>query len=311
MILYRYVTADVGIQILKNRTIRFSKFNTLHDPLESILNVNYQYGDKPITEKFTNRLNHKPLYDAITAQVGDDLYKQYLATTNEQISKDRFNEKMSNLVEFRVDGKRVTFFEYLANKADEVKPKIIDLFSNNLPGAVADEVAVLCLTQAPDNEQMWAYFAGGHSGVVLGFNGDDPYFAHKVKVRYDDVKKNTDYDMAIPVEEQSLEKLQSVFGVKREGYFFEDEYRVFLSSKNLCKTEFPDDRGYDVLVKDLPVQALTTVIMGYGIVPNNRTEIESTLNQTHYKGVKKKKAIIDISLNKIRIVDSDSFAILF
>src|SRR5262249_33519683 len=66
----------------------------------------------------------------------------------------------------------------LAAKAVEDYPRDAAEFRLTHQSTISREFGLICLSEVPDDILMWSHYTEGHSGLVIGFNTTDEFFAH-------------------------------------------------------------------------------------------------------------------------------------
>lgn len=134
---------------------------------------------------------------------------------------------------------------YREDTPDPVRGLLAEIRHRTKTGAWRDAVAILCLTRAPLNPLMWAHYADGHRGFVLGFDVKTSGFAdeatnlvpaHYGSVIYTNTRRPSPLLSQTPgrmsiAREYSFrpelgEKLQRLFLQKATHWAYEEEVRV-------------------------------------------------------------------------------------
>jgi hypothetical protein len=130
---------------------------------------------------------------------------------------------------------------------------ISEKFRQNIP----NDVAVLCLSEQPDDILLWSHYADSHRGVCFGFSvGDDPLFAQEIaKVTYQNNFPICEYfDQPEDVE-------RIAFSTKSSQWSYEAEWRVIRVDTGPGTYQFAPG-------------TLRDVILGSEIDPSDRKSIE-------------------------------------
>jgi len=86
-----------------------------------------------------------------------------------------------------------------------------------------DELRICSLSRDPLNTLMWSYYAGGHTGIVLGFKIRSPRSRLIKDVRYDSKMKIGPQHANLP----PFELAQEILSQKQQNWIHEKEVRVF------------------------------------------------------------------------------------
>ena len=81
-----------------------------------------------------------------------------------------------------------------------------------------DELGVFCLTARPDNQLMWVNYARSHTGFVLGFRTDVPFFQADGRTLREVV-----YQSHPPLFDTTSE--ESACFYKSQAWYYEEEWR--------------------------------------------------------------------------------------
>jgi len=134
-------------QILTHKTIYLGRYTYLNDPFECIANIDYTLGvDDSILEK----------YHAIAAP---EIAKN---SPQNQLTLAQLKEEVSR---FKREG--MSHFYH---------PALVS--GNSLP------FGIYSLCEDPDNNEMWSYYGGGHSGVCIIFKIDRTAIISELKKRH-------------------------------------------------------------------------------------------------------------------------------
>ena len=249
MKLYKYVTSD-RIDILTNGLIRFTQPAAFNDPFEM----------SPFIKEIAS--------DSEIEAMLDD---QHVARVREQYMKNNREFKRARTFENYLKGfpKDELLFEIKAS----AHGKALDQLRESLPVSFNQALGVLCLTTKFDNLLMWAHYANSHSGFVIEFDAEHPFFnrvfedlssptgidedltkdyGHLIKVDYQDQRPH--------ISVSSVKSFES-FLVKSREWEYEDEWRMLMPSAHadLVKGNEP----FETLLYMLPIDTVTKVILGH------------------------------------------------
>src|ERR1041385_3130272 len=164
---------------------------------QNIMNL-YKYVSPQLTSLFTTflirftppaRFNDpfemRPYYEALADN--HDIAQVLIDQSMEDILKDELNFAYSQVSS---DVKKLVPKEFLESFANIIAPIALDTMPELLQQITAavrqpltdgfnKHIGVLSLTEKPDNLLMWAHYAQQHTGFVIEFNADEPFFHHK------------------------------------------------------------------------------------------------------------------------------------
>ncbi|KZD25688.1 DUF2971 domain-containing protein [Tardiphaga robiniae] len=148
---YKYMTAETALIVLENNSFRWSLPTLFNDPFDVQFDLRVEFDHDRVVEQSLNNL--------IDMYMG----RRRAAEAN----------KLANAVMFlqrNVPG--------LSERElrDQLRPGLIESLAamkNGLPAhfeelrAVLAPLKLLCLTEVPDNNLMWAHYADNHTGAVI------------------------------------------------------------------------------------------------------------------------------------------------
>lgn len=285
---YKYVP-EARIDILQNHRVCFSRPSALNDPFEMkpfFADV-AQTDDAIADHQGRNRERIlREVYPDLVTKLGTRGLKTWPTVesflTDAKNNPDVVDEVIARITTGVLDEKRA---DMQATRAERFA--IID-----------DITGLLCLAQSPVNLLMWAHYANSHKGFVIEFNGDHKWFrdaanlpvgfGHFGPVHYGINRPNSQY-----MSEQSY---ADTFLNKSMEWKYEQEWRMI---RRLDEAVHPLPIGG---LFDLPPDAITAIIFGCQIAPDDRNAALSTLKtDTSLAHVAVKQARIDEQLYKLHI----------
>lgn len=216
---YKYVTAETGMIILNNRTLRWSTPPILNDPFDMQfafqLRVDRQVVRAMALEKYWHH-HFGPLEDRPINQLGR-MVRRFRGQLRPMTRED-FNQTFIGAID---EGMENAFQDM-----ERHSKMIRDHFAND---------KILCLSESPESILMWSYYANNHSGIVLRFTDqtDDNPLSMARRVGYvDQVPSLFDNhqlsDMLAGYEGRSAEQIiAEVVWTKSNVWAHEREWRVY------------------------------------------------------------------------------------
>lgn len=275
--LYKYVSFETLLKLLKNSTLRFSRVSDFNDPFDGQLLPIRKFGWKlffgALRDEVTRLITTKEesIYQhpsdipteatiSAAAQLVMELVQSEKSVAISPKLSDEFKkvEPLSNLLIpmiYLAQQERLGSTE----EALECLNGLLDLFQNHrLPlslqdadrrmiPALADITQVLCLSEIPDSLLMWSHYAVYHTGAVLKFDTcseNSGYFA---------ATRPVIYEKELPTIEQPLSQARRYLGLDKIGtdnwmsrqfftksveWAYEKEWRVMATAEMRKQGEF-------------------------------------------------------------------------
>lgn len=159
-VLFKYLSPKNGIDyVLDGGTIKWSNPFEFNDPFDNQYNLQLEeYRDELIDELFEIFLTQD--FSSIFIRKGNFLmdgkdFTDALRAMRTSMTKEQ-SDYIKEGVREGIDRFRSTF------------PQFNDEFKEQMK-----ENAIFCLTDTPDDEAMWAYYAANNTGIVVGFSTVD------------------------------------------------------------------------------------------------------------------------------------------
>lgn len=156
MKLYKYLHPD-RIDVLKNRSIRFSPPNAFNDPFEF----------KPV---ISNIASDEYVNDYVKVNLGS-IVESELSKIPKHVRDLIPSSKVQEFSESYFKNNPLQF-NTLMDEAKDKLSTVLSLKFNELIG-------VLSLTEKPDNLLMWSHYAESHTGYCISFNSNHSFFNRK------------------------------------------------------------------------------------------------------------------------------------
>lgn len=239
--LFKYLPID-RVDVLENLKIRFSPLMSLNDPFEC----------QPLVDlkNESNQFLQKMLSDL------DELW-------DNAIDEEKTEENRNILEKTRA--------ELIADVKEKTASFVV---GQELMARLSDNLGVLSLSRTEDNLLMWSHYASEGKGIVIGFDDDHSFFRQQTlagkSTRPIPVVYTNKRSKIVPGEDKYYEKLLCE---KPRDWAYEEEERLFRAflSKEGCVGK--DACGMDVILTDLPKNAIKVVYLGYGI--SEKTKIRA------------------------------------
>jgi hypothetical protein len=150
--------------------------------------------------------------------------------------------------------------------------RAIDHSAAEIANAINHRYKVYCVGTKPDCQLMWAHYAASHSGICLEFSTDNDVFSSAIKVEYLEQFKPHDF---LGGGDQNLLPLIT----KSRAWSYEGEYRLIAEEETLALAEGTLRTTDNFLT--IPKNALTAIIMGARIKPEDRSWLAGFIGQSN------------------------------
>lgn len=217
---YKYMTYSTAQIVLENQTLRWSTPATLNDPYDIQFDLQLSFD------------RDKVLRDTL-----DKIWKVFAA----ELTGDPDNgmTKAINFMRPRLKG--IQKKHLLRQMEEGVKQSFSTMDKNihetyRLTREQLSTTKILCLTDSPNNQLMWAYYADSNKGVVLRFEdapgADSPYCtAQKMSYTQDiprlfEENELSDFLAGLITFDQS-KRIHTLVYTKSEAWKHESEWRIF------------------------------------------------------------------------------------
>lgn len=203
MILYKYLK-PVRLDVLKNKSIRFTQPSDLNDPFE-----------------FRPRIREV----ASDAEVQAHVEEHFEQLIDEELSKYGALTKLLPQAGFR---------ELLLKQKAMVpelfrvlQPAAVQRLSTMIEGFFNLNIGILCLSEVRDSVLMWGHYTDNHQGFVIGFDSDHSFFCKRTNNNDEfGFLRRVQYQAQRPqvtlADTSSLEWFQT----KSEDWSYEKEWRI-------------------------------------------------------------------------------------
>jgi len=170
-----------------------------------------------------------------------------------------------------------------------LKPQIQSLLHTK----VDELIGIFVLSEVPDSLLMWSHYAASHTGFVLGFNPNHPYFDQRISEE-DEFRhlRRVVYRETRPRGEMTRFDGVDLFLVKSGHWAYEREWRILRPLRDAQRI-IPGN-PLPIHLFELPADALTEVIIGARATVNIRTRVVEAVRSRPSMGkVKVKQSIPD------------------
>jgi Protein of unknown function (DUF2971) len=310
MSLYKYLMPD-RVDVLKNRSIRFTQHMALNDPFEM----------KPFFELLAEDAIMKQLFcfgGEDTWNAGFDMGYSLITMVFDEMKKHFPDEASKHEIDKIWNG--LPSYQSLKEQTKQEQPEFLDglveLAKQRMPElrnviftSFNESIGVLSLTQKCDDILMWAHYAQNNKGFVIEFDDSHEFFnqpmdsgglsgcLHKVVYSEDRPNRDSMLDMSP----------SDIFLLKSEKWKDEEEWRMLQSLENGQMLEkdgvaILDDEGQPIYLFSLPPSCITGVIFGSRMSQENKSKIMHVLSTDDYSHVKKYQAVLDDRKFKLNII---------
>jgi hypothetical protein len=180
-------------------------------------------------------------------------------------------------------------------------PAVAQLLRTRQLIELSKDIAVLCMSEIETEILMWAHYAAGHSGLVVGFTTEHRplsatdkllqvvYESERAKLELAWTRDSPEYGRYV----------KELVTTKSPGWRYEREWRE-LFPLNRCKTEEqPSRRLYFV---GIPSRLITRVILGWKCAEETEEAVRIALAQPYLQHVVLEKAVLHETAFALEVV---------
>jgi hypothetical protein len=249
--LFKYLPS-IRVDVIKNLKIRFSPFESLNDPFESLplydSEFRKQHIDQVITIFKETMLQNKESKNTIITEIGDKL--------RETIE----NEFLST----------ATFGKLIMKNRNE-------------------NVGILSLSRTEKSLLMWSHYSENGKGFVLGIDSNSTFFkkingiGNPIPVVYSEKRRVFDISEH---KIQEIENIPRIFSRKPLEWAYEEEERFFclLNTENDdIDTGIIDEYGKKIILSNLSPEAIKCIYLGYNISNETKDDIIKSIKINNLK----------------------------
>ncbi len=248
--MYKYLPPE-RIDILQNNLICFNNPLNFNDPFE--FNTAFQLNNFEST-----------LHDSL---ITIDLYKELSADTFNYIEKLP-KEAVTKLIEGATK-ELLSFYETVKPNIIKTTESLMQRFNSHL----IRMTRILSLSDNPTNILMWGHYAHSHSGFVIEFDTNHPFFSQRRSQKDEfGFLRRVIYQKEYPSLDPLLpENTENHFLIKSNDWEYESEWRMLLPQSIADKTINIDGKEYDLY--KIPSNIIKTIIFGCNASENLKNNV--------------------------------------
>lgn len=263
---YKYMTYSTAQIVLENQTLRWSTPATLNDPYDIQFDLQLNFD------------RNKVLRDTL-----DKIWKAFVG----ELPGHPDNRMTAAISLMRSHLKGIPKKHFLRQMEEGVKQSFATMDKNihdtyRLSREQLSTSKILCLTDSPTNQLMWAYYADSNKGVVLRFEdepgADSPYRAAQRMSYTRDIPRLFEEDelsdfLAGLVTFDEAKKIHTLIYTKSEAWKHENEWRIFAG----------DGRDKNAPYEDIAFgsKELTGIVFGCRMPPDHQEALSETIKRRY------------------------------
>ena len=291
MRIFKYLSPK-RIDVLKKQQIRFTQPKYFNDPFEHLPNM-------PM-------LMNEDMFEKI---FGINVISSILAPSMQPAIREiivRMNEKLFPIEQADIS-KAYDFLNAMQDPAinKAFKTALTAESEHNFGSPIREKIdlniGVLSLTKRNDNLSMWAHYAQEHSGFVIEFDSDSPFFQYPESVfnifkSTQTVKYLTKRPVVVPFlksgrSDKWIEKVaESIFLTKSLDWKLEEELRLVRLLKHLDTCAIL--KSQQIHFKQFNSSLIKNIFLGAQCSDNFEKRIKRLLRQKHYSHVELYRGLI-------------------
>jgi len=284
--LFKYIRPE-RIDVIQNLEIRFTQPDALNDPFELQPHFDSLIAEADVLENLPEspvdlRPMIKQAYElvpelqAIPLDFATSIIEEFMSTEDAR--------------QATAEGLKI-FLKSMRDGAAGVRHAIHRAFNEN--------VGLLSLSEIPDNELMWAHYADSHTGFVLGFDEEHPFFNRRRtendefyfvrKVRYSDDP---------PVSLATIDG-DALLITKGTSWSYEKEWRMLVPLSDATRSV--PVGGDTVHLFAFPPDALRDVILGVNATLDTEAKVKNLLSRPQLRHIRMRRAILDFDSRAVKV----------
>lgn len=263
---YKYMTYSTANIVLENKTLRWSTPATLNDPydIQFDFRINFDrdkvlhHSLEKLWKAFTGELTGHPDSQMSIAM---NILRPYI----QEMPKEHFMKIME-------EGIKTSFSEFDKNINQ----------THKITREHLSTTKILCLTDSPTNQLMWAYYADSNRGVVLRFQDEpgenSPYQMARQMSYMPDIPMLFEEDelsdfLAGLVTFDTTKRINSLIYTKSDAWKHESEWRIF-AGDGRNKFAPHEDRSFGA-------RELTGAVFGCRMPLEQKTALSSIIKRLY------------------------------
>jgi len=151
-----------------------------------------------------------------------------------------------------------------------------DFQARKIVASLNDKVGILCLSKNHESLLMWAHYADEYAGAVVEFDESHEFFQGPISVKYQTRRPVYDlkdfYDCTIPLADLC---------VKSNVWSYEREVRLIRALADCKETGGTAASGHPIYAMDVPIEAISGVILGGRMNLDNQKSIWNLVKDTN------------------------------
>jgi hypothetical protein len=266
-VIYKYLSKENFERFISSKSLRVSQPIVLNDVFEIRARARSLFG-RAHSLRFAGILETKFL-----DFVASDDFKVFLLRL--QSAQQREEIDLTQIVRLRQMMRMPTIRDQMNEELwkrlniEKIKSnfyKIAEIFA--LPPNLADkrdDFGLLCFSEDPLNQPMWAHYGDLGRGIVVGFDAKGSRFvrppaeagtdrAFLAKVQYDN-----------KIADSMLENWKSIFLVKNTDWSYEKEWRCIFKTENLIESNNVDVGGNKIFLQSFIESDVVEILYGYNM----------------------------------------------
>lgn len=279
--LYKYLPPE-RVDVVANGLLRYTQLGAFNDPFDGRPYLTALGTDAELRESFASIIpeENRRAYNSLSKKV------------REKISFEVFSTLATSLAEHGTPS--------IMDRMRDLTPSFQDWFHSKLD----EYVGVLSLSELPDNILMWSHYSGGHTGFVLEFDAQHPYFNGKLS-ESDELRHVREVIYRGERTQVPFTAMNGVemFFVKSTHWAYEKEWRILRPLKDAEVT--CDNNPFPIHLFKFPENTLRHIIWGPKIDKVvTRKLIDAVTSRPGLSHVTFKQAILDKQQYAITIADA-------
>jgi hypothetical protein len=263
---YKYMTYGTANIVLENQTLRWSTPATLNDPYDIQFDLSINFNRKKVLHAALNKL-WKTFTGELTGHPENEMSRvmKLIKPHLQGIPKKHFLQKME---------------EGINNSFAALDKSIHETY--RLTRKHLSTSKILCLTDSPTNQLMWAYYADSNKGVVLRFEdepgADSPYkLAKQISYMQDipmlfEEEELSDFLAGLVVFDPS-KRINTLLYTKSDAWKHETEWRIFAGDGRNKAAPHED--------KKFGARELTGAVFGCRMQPEEKMALSSIIENLY------------------------------